>query len=439
APGGTFTFTVVVANTGTVPVVITAMTDNVYGNLATLGGANSCDDLIGDTIGAGASSPACSFQGSFTGAAGDSQTDIVTVTAVDAAGNLAGGTDDATVSIGPAPPPEVPSISVEVTPSPSSIDEPGGPVTYRVVITNTSNPISLTITSLTDSVLGNIAALPEPNTCDSVIGMTLGPGESVTCEFTVQLTADADQDRSSIVTVTALASTGQTVSDSSPTVTVEVRDVVPRISVEKEASPESRPEPGGRFTFRVSITNEEEEPVVLTTLGDDMYGDLNGDGTCDTGATIAGGGTYSCEFSVQFTGEDGDRQTDTVIATVVDDEGNAVTETARATIRLTDPVAAAPATPTPTASPTPTTSPTPTASPTASPTPSPSASPTSSPTPSPSASPTAAPSPVPSPPAPGSISRTGIDSLGWFALSLALIAAGFLLRNAAPPGRRTLR
>lgn len=88
APGGVFTFNVAITNTGTVPVVITSIADNVYGNLGTRAGVNTCDDPVGTTVAAGGT-VSCSFQGSFSGAAGATETDTVTVSGVDVAGNQA--------------------------------------------------------------------------------------------------------------------------------------------------------------------------------------------------------------------------------------------------------------------------------------------------------------------------------------------------------------
>ncbi|HEX2180460.1 MAG TPA: hypothetical protein VHL54_13260 [Actinomycetota bacterium] len=424
APGGEFTFSVVLTNTSAVPLVITSLSDDVYGDLATMAGSNTCDDLIGDTLGAGASTAPCSFAGSFTGSEGQSQTDTVTAVAVDVAGNQATGAGTATVSL-TAPAAPVPSVQADVTASPSSVPEPGGPVEYRVVITNTSNPVPLTITSLVDSFYGNLAALPEPNTCDALIGVVVQPGQSVSCEFTVQVAGDAGDTRTNTLTVTATAPDGTVVADTAAA-TVSFTDVLPEIEVDKVASPQTRPAPGGTFTFRVTIANTGAEAVLLTTLGDDVHGNLNGRGTCDTATTIAAGAAYACEFSVQFTGDEGDREVDTVLATVVDDEGNSVTEEDSESIRLTDPVGAA-ATPTPTVSPSPTASPTPTPTPSASASPTP----TAGATPSPSASPT------PAAAAPRPIVRTGADTLGWFAFAVALIALGSLVRRAAPSGRRS--
>jgi hypothetical protein len=429
APTGVFTFSVAISNTSAVPTVVTSINDSVYGNLATRAGVNTCDDLVGDTLAPG-TTLTCAFEGSFTGVAGASETDVVTVVATDAGGNQATGQDSATVLLTAPVPPSVPSVQIEVSPTPPTLQEPGGPVVYRVTVTNTSNPVDLTITSLIDSIYGNVAALPEPNTCDSLIGVVLSPGESATCQFTVQFTGDAGVSRSSTMTVTAVTPTGVVVTDSAPTVTVSITDALPVMSLSIEASPDDRPEPGGLFTYRIVVTNRSGESVVLTSLVSDVHGNLNGRGSCETGVSIPAGASYTCSYSAQFTGESRDRLTNLVSATVVDDEGNSATERREARVRLTRQVAASP-TPTPTPSPTPTPTPTATVSPT------PSASPTAGPTP------TASPSPVPtttaSPKGPTGIVRTGIESLEWLALAMVLLVMGTLFRSAAPSTKKTGR
>ncbi len=111
-PGGVFTFTVGITNPSAGPVTIYTITDDVYGNLATA--ANStCDDLIGDTLAAGAGAT-CSFTGTFIGNAGDAETDVVTATVTAPGGLTASDTDDATVTLTDA----VPSITVDKSADP---------------------------------------------------------------------------------------------------------------------------------------------------------------------------------------------------------------------------------------------------------------------------------------------------------------------------------
>ena len=112
----------------------------------------------------------------------------------------------------------------------------------------------------------------------------------------------------------------------------------PTIRVEKSVNPTSRPQPGGIFQFTVRVTNTGTVPVVVTSITDDVHGNLDNKGTCDTGATLAAGASYTCTFSVQFTGNSGATETDKVTVTAVDAGGRSVTAVSNAvTIKITDP------------------------------------------------------------------------------------------------------
>lgn len=109
----------------------------------------------------------------------------------------------------------------------------------------------------------------------------------------------------------------------------------PSITVSKTADPTSRPAPGGSFKFTVTVHNTSAEAVTLTSLTDNVYGDLNGKGTCATGSTIAAGKTYTCTFSGQFHGKAGASQTDTVTAVATDSSHQTATASGSAKVTLT--------------------------------------------------------------------------------------------------------
>jgi Ice-binding-like len=109
----------------------------------------------------------------------------------------------------------------------------------------------------------------------------------------------------------------------------------PSITVSKTANPTSRPAPGGSFTFTVTVHNTSTEAVTLTSLTDNVYGDLNGQGTCATGGTIAAGKSYTCAFSGQFHGKAGASQTDTVTAVATDSSHQTATARGSAKVTLT--------------------------------------------------------------------------------------------------------
>ena len=137
-------------------------------------------------------------------------------------------------------------------------------------------------------------------------------------------------------TVTAIATDNDGTTDTkTDDATVTLTNVLPTIAVDKSANPTSLPEPGGNVEFTVVVTNNSFEPVTLTSLKDNVYGNLNGKGTCATGGTIAAGASYTCEFTGAVTGEPGS-YTDTVTAVATDNDGTTDTKTDDATVTLTN-------------------------------------------------------------------------------------------------------
>jgi len=90
-----------------------------------------------------------------------------------------------------------------------------------------------------------------------------------------------------------------------PAAAVVVTNVPPAIQIVTSASPPTRIEPGGTFTFDLVITNPSPEPVTIINLVDNVNGNLSTLGTCTTavGTVLApSGGSYTCNFSGNFTG-----------------------------------------------------------------------------------------------------------------------------------------
>ncbi len=335
-PGGNFTFTVQVTNNNTVePITITKLVDNVYGDLATRAGS-TCGALIGLTLAPGASSPPCTFTGPFNGRGGDSQTDTVTVTGVDTHGNTATATAKATVALTSL----TPVIAVTKAANPLSLPEPGGTFTFTVQVSNPSATDPIKITSLVDNIYGNLATRPGSN-CGALIGTTLAPGAvSTPCTFTGLFNGKGGDSQTDTVTVTGVDSFGNTATATAQA-TVQLFTVTPLIKVTKSATPASLPAPGGSFTFTAIASNPSTvDPVKITSLVDNIYGDLatRAGSTCGAliGTTLAPGAVSApCTFSGPFSGKSGDTQTDTVTVIGVDTAGHTVTATAQATVVLT--------------------------------------------------------------------------------------------------------
>ncbi len=235
-----------------------------------------------------------------------------------------------------------PVISVTKTAAPPSKVEPGGTFTFTVTVSNPSPNDAIKITSLNDSIYGNLATLAG-STCGALIGTTLAPGAtSAPCTFPGPFAGTAGQSQTDTVTVNGVDISGFTATaTANATVTLTpLAPPPPVIAVTKAAAPATLPEPGGTFTFTVSVSNPSTTtPVKITSLVDNIYGDLatRPGSTCGglIGTTLApGGSTAPCSFTGPFSGKAGDKQTDTVTVTGVQN-GITVMATANATVGLT--------------------------------------------------------------------------------------------------------
>jgi uncharacterized repeat protein (TIGR01451 family) len=351
-PGGTVTFDIVISNTSVETVWITALTDDVFGDLFDGANpnisANTCVPLDGSSIGSSGQA-SCSFDAILSGFAGDpDHVDTVTVTVQDGQGNDASDFDSATVPFGD----EIPSISVTKTPSTGSVSEPGATVTFSVSVENTSVE-PLTLTSLTDSVFGDLLDAGNPNVSNNTCpaqSTSLGVGATLSCSFDAFVGGDAgDPDHLDTVTAAAADATGNTATgfDSA---TVSFLDVLPSVGVTKTPSVASVDEPGEIVTYSILVTNASVETVTVTSLNDDVFGDLLDAGNASISSnsclalpsTIAASGFFACSFQAFVAGDYGEAaHVNTVTFTATDDEGNPASDADSATVAFDDVIPAA--------------------------------------------------------------------------------------------------
>ena len=228
--------------------------------------------------------------------------------------------------------PAVPAITVDKTANPTTVPETGGNVTFTYVVNNTGN-VPLTITSLTDDKFGTLAGdadcqvgtvLPVPGSCtfSEVFAVPPGtPGGTHVNTFTAKA-KDADDNEAE---------------DDDPA-TVTYTDVLPDISVTKTANPTSVLQTGGNVTFTYVVTNIGTVPVTITSLEDDKFGTLAGDGDCQVGTVLAANGG-SCQFDAVFAvpaGAVGSTHVNVFTAKAEDDQQNEDTATDDAEVTYTD-------------------------------------------------------------------------------------------------------
>ncbi|OGO71216.1 MAG: hypothetical protein A2Z37_07255 [Chloroflexi bacterium RBG_19FT_COMBO_62_14] len=223
----------------------------------------------------------------------------------------------------------LPAINVTKTPGVASISEPGGSVTFTVAVENTSSE-TITLNALTDSVFGNLNG---QGTCAT--GGTIAAGATYTCSFAGAVSGNAGDTHTDTVTAQVSDDEAHTASNTG-SADVTIDDVTPSLNVTKTPGVTSIDEPGGNVTFTVEVQNTSPEAVTLDSLVDDVFGDLDGQGTCATGGSIAAGATYTCDFTGTVSGNAGDTRTDTVTAQVSDDETNTASDSASADVTITD-------------------------------------------------------------------------------------------------------
>jgi len=216
-----------------------------------------------------------------------------------------------------------PVIGIDKTATPTTLPEPGGDVDYTITVTNNSSrsKADVHLTSFTDDNYGDF---PGNAVCKlNGVGASVDPlnvwvpyNDSLICTWTETATF---QNREPGFSVTNTASAtgedpkGRQSNSPSASATVTITDVPSSIKVTKTAvAPTSRPEPGGTFTFDVTIENTSKtDSVQIEEITDDPFGTLTGTNagvlrsSCTVPQRLVAGGIYRCNFEVDITGDPG--------------------------------------------------------------------------------------------------------------------------------------
>jgi uncharacterized repeat protein (TIGR01451 family) len=191
-PGGSVTYTVGATNLSAVPVTILGITDDVYGDVPSIPGS-TCAALVQTVLAPNGGTASCTFPATFTGEAGDSVTDIVTVTVMASDESMTTGSATATVRI-------VQPADLSVS---KSCDEgqvaPGAYLLCAVTVTNHGPGAAegIVVTDDLDPGLtsddtqggdGFLCGTGDPFECTLA---SLAPGTSATFTYGVRVTPDA--------------------------------------------------------------------------------------------------------------------------------------------------------------------------------------------------------------------------------------------------------
>jgi hypothetical protein len=321
-PGGSFTFTARVTNTSPADAItLASMVDDIYGDITQIAGTTcSVSQVI--AIGGNYS---CSFSVNELHQPPWSQTDTIQFVASDEESNELKQSDSAIITITDVPA----GIQVVKTASPTSVNEPGGDVTYTYVISNLSTVDTLDVFSLVDDILGNLNGQG-----DCSLNQSLAPtgdsGDSYQCSVTAPVTGDSGDVITNEVEVMAYDDDDpkNTVTDKD-TATVNVVNVAPTASLTKVPTQMA-------VTYVVTVTNDSlAESLTLNDLSDDQFGDLTETDSdvletdCDVPKAIAIGDNYSCTFVGLV---ETSPHTNVATGTVNDNEGGTTSPSDSATV-----------------------------------------------------------------------------------------------------------
>jgi hypothetical protein len=212
-------------------------------------------------------------------------------------------------------------IQVTKTATPNSLWEPGGDVTFSILVENTSEA-PVTMTSLVDSAIGDLAVYHQ-STCSvpQELAASGQEGSTYSCTFSAFVSGDPGA-HANTVTVSGVDNQGAVVT-AFDIAEVEIKDFIWYIEASKTVSPTVLVEPGGTVTFTVRLSNPSVPggPAQVTELVDSLYGDIYDpdnpsifNSTCKP-VTIEPQGTYSCTFQAEMFASAGDRVTSIMTST----------------------------------------------------------------------------------------------------------------------------
>jgi hypothetical protein len=186
-----------------------------------------------------------------------------------------------------------PEVTVTKTSLTTTVLAAGALVTYTFTVENTGQ-VAFDITSLEDDQFGTLTG-----DGDCQVGTTLDPGDS--CDFAAAFAVPAGMDGDTFVNVFTAeveADSGATDSDSDDHTVTYTNVAVPDVTVTKSSATTDVPESGDIVTYTFTVGNTGPVDFTITSLDDDQFGTLVGDGDCQLGTVLLPGA--SCNFQAAF-------------------------------------------------------------------------------------------------------------------------------------------
>jgi hypothetical protein len=165
--------------------------------------------------------------------------------------------------------PQQPDFAITKTPNPQTVVAPGGNVDFQVAITNPDPLETITITSLVDSVFGDLAASCTDGGGAPIVNTDVAPGATATCTFTEQVAGGAGTVHQDVVTAQVLsaANVPGTMQSNTATVTVVADALNPLFDPDN-------PVPGAStISMQAGPVNAEDFQIeIRVTTIDDFFG-----------------------------------------------------------------------------------------------------------------------------------------------------------------------
>ncbi|MGD2178783.1 MAG: hypothetical protein PVG71_13290, partial [Anaerolineae bacterium] len=290
-PGGVFTFTLTFANNspGGEAVTITQLLDDWRPFLD----FSDCEQYEGTVLPAGEIFT-CTY--THTLSAPGAYTNTARAVVKDNEGNTASDGCEAEVAVIDV----LPTVDLVKTADPTSCQLNGSDCvfTYALSISNTS-PVSVTITELADTQ----ASAVDYSECSGLVNNTLDPHTGTSCTYTRTLSGEGTYTNTARVAAVD-AQLNQAGDRDGESVTI---GALPMVKLLKTVEPLSRDEPGGVFSYTLTISNTSsgEGEVVTITKFTDTYGDVAVDAFADcdvlVGTNLNVGESALCTYTRTLT------------------------------------------------------------------------------------------------------------------------------------------
>jgi fimbrial isopeptide formation D2 family protein/uncharacterized repeat protein (TIGR01451 family) len=313
--GGDVTYYIEVKNVGGSVVRITSLDDDTFGDLTAISGSTCKTGTVLYHL----DSYRCEFTHHFSGYdAGDTHTNTVTVTAKDSEDNTASQSDNETIVFVDGINALAGLLIYYDANGNGAYDsgEPGLDSVNVIIADKYGNTVDTTVSS---------HYLDQYATSGLYLFSGLAAGEYIIYtkggQPTWRAVTPEDPDGGYVYTGGNSAQIPFKVSAGQTFLQANFGFAISDIAVSKYANVTTVTPPSGDVTYTIVVKNSGGIPVVLDSLIDDKFGDLNTKGSCTLPQNIAVAQSYSCSFTETVSGEDGDVHTNTVTASAHDSDG----------------------------------------------------------------------------------------------------------------------